>query len=196
MFRLVDANIIGIVIWDFQGRIIEANQAFLNIIGYAREDLASLRWTELTPAEWRDVDDQAFAELKATGTVQPREKEYFRKDGSRVPVLVARAIYEWNRDEGESATLSKARSGPTCSARPASSALEGMVLIGVDGISQMRLSGPAWLRRRIIYRHEVECPVWIKTAFPKFFEAQWAFFEEKIGVGVNQITDFTGQKIE
>jgi PAS domain S-box-containing protein len=98
--RLVDANIIGIVIWDFQGRIIEANQAFLDIIGYAREDLASLRWTELTPAEWRDVDDQAFAELKATGTVQPREKEYFRKDGSRVPVLVARAIYEWNRDEG------------------------------------------------------------------------------------------------
>jgi PAS domain S-box-containing protein len=98
--RLVDANIIGIVIWDFQGRIIEANQAFLDIIGYAREDLASLRWTELTPAEWCDVDDQAFAELKATGTVQPREKEYFRKDGSRVPVLVARAIYEWNRDEG------------------------------------------------------------------------------------------------
>jgi PAS domain S-box-containing protein len=98
--RLVDANIIGIVIWDFQGRIIETNQAFLDIVGYAREDLASLRWTELTPAEWRDVDDQAFAELKATGTVQPREKEYFRKDGSRVPVLVARAIFEWNQDEG------------------------------------------------------------------------------------------------
>jgi PAS domain S-box-containing protein len=98
--RLVDSNIVGIVIWDFQGRIIEANQAFLDIVGYVREDLASLRWTELTPAEWRDVDDQAFAELKATGTVQPREKEYFRKDRSRVPVLVARAIFEWNRDEG------------------------------------------------------------------------------------------------
>jgi PAS domain S-box-containing protein len=98
--RLVDANIVGIVIWDFQGRIIETNQAFLDIVGYAREDLASLRWTELTPDEWRDVDDQAFAELKATGTVQPREKEYFRKDGSRVPVLVARAVFEWNPDEG------------------------------------------------------------------------------------------------
>jgi PAS domain S-box-containing protein len=98
--RLVDSNIVGVVIWDFQGRIIETNQAFLDIVGYAREDLASLRWTELTPAEWRDVDDQAFAELKATGSVQPREKEYFRKDGSRVPVLVARAIFEWNRDEG------------------------------------------------------------------------------------------------
>jgi len=98
--RLVDANIVGIVIWDYHGRIIETNQAFLDIVGYAREDLASLRWTELTPAEWRDVDDQAFAELKAAGTVQPREKEYFRKDGSRVPVLVARAVFEWNPDEG------------------------------------------------------------------------------------------------
>src|SRR6202035_5686482 len=98
--RLVDSNIVGIVIWDVQGRIIEANQAFLDIVGYAREDLTSLRWTELTPAEWRDVDDQVFAGLKATGTVPPREKEYFRKDGSRVPVLVARAIFEWNRDEG------------------------------------------------------------------------------------------------
>jgi PAS domain S-box-containing protein len=98
--RLVDSNIIGIVIWDVHGRIIEANQAFLDIVGYAREDLASLRWTELTPAEWRDVDDQAFAELNAVGTVKPREKEYFRKDGSRVPVLVARALFEWNRDEG------------------------------------------------------------------------------------------------
>src|ERR1700720_4034320 len=98
--RLVDANIIGIVIWDVQGRIIDANQAFLDIVGYAREDLASLRWTELTPAEWRDVDDQAFAELHTTGTVHPREKEYYRKDGSRVPVLVARALFEWNRDEG------------------------------------------------------------------------------------------------
>jgi PAS domain S-box-containing protein len=98
--RLVESNIIGIVIWDVHGRIIEANQAFLDIVGYAREDLASLRWTELTPAEWRDVDDQAFTELNAVGTVKPREKEYFRKDGSRVPVLVARALFEWNRDEG------------------------------------------------------------------------------------------------
>jgi PAS domain S-box-containing protein len=100
--RLVDSNIVGIVIWDIQGRIIDANQAFLDIVGYAREDLASLRWTELTPAEWRDVDDQAFAELHTTGTVQPREKEYFRKDGSRVPVLVARALFEWKPDEGVS----------------------------------------------------------------------------------------------
>jgi PAS domain S-box-containing protein len=100
--RLVEANIIGITIWTVDGRIIEANEAFLEMLGYSREDLASgrLRWTELTPAEWRDADEQAIAEVKAAGTVRPREKEYFRKDGSRVPVLVGAATLEGTRQEG------------------------------------------------------------------------------------------------
>jgi PAS domain S-box-containing protein len=99
--RLVDSNIIGILIWDFQGRIIEANQAFLDMLGYSREDLASgrLRWTELTPPEWRDSDERAGAKLKAAGTVT-REKEYFRKDGSRVPVLVGATTFDDKPDEG------------------------------------------------------------------------------------------------
>jgi PAS domain S-box-containing protein len=100
--RLVDSNIVGIVFWDVHGRIIDANQAFLDMVGYDQEDLASgrLLWTELTLAEWRDADDQVLAELKAVGTLEPRENEYFRKDGSRVPVLVARALFEWKPDEG------------------------------------------------------------------------------------------------
>jgi PAS domain S-box-containing protein len=100
--RLVDSNIIGIVIWNFQGRIIEANEAFLDIVGYAREDLVSgrLRWMELTPVEWRDADDQNIAELKAAGTVQPREREFFRKDGSRVPVLLGATTFGDLQDEG------------------------------------------------------------------------------------------------
>jgi PAS domain S-box-containing protein len=100
--RLVDSNIVGIVFWDLQGRITDANQAFLDMVGYAREDLVSgrLRWTELTPPEWRDADEQITAELKVAGTLEPREKEYFRKDGSRVPILVGLALFEWKRDEG------------------------------------------------------------------------------------------------
>jgi PAS domain S-box-containing protein len=102
--RLVDSNIVGIVFWDVQGQIIDANQAFLDMVGYAQEDLVSgrLQWTELTPTEWRDADEQIIAELKAVRTLQPREKEYFRKDGSRVAVLVARALFEWKPDEGVS----------------------------------------------------------------------------------------------
>jgi PAS domain S-box-containing protein len=91
--RLVDANIMGIFVWDVAGRILEANDAFLHIIGYDREDLAAgrVRWTDLTPSEWRDDTVRRVAEVTTTGTVQPREKEYFRKDGSRVPVLVGGA---------------------------------------------------------------------------------------------------------
>src|ERR1700738_2235946 len=79
--RLVDSNIIGIMIGDSRGRIIEANNAFLDLLGYSREDLISgrLRWTELTPAEWHRTDERAAAELKAAGTVKPRGKEDFRK---------------------------------------------------------------------------------------------------------------------
>ncbi|MGO8112686.1 PAS domain-containing protein, partial [Rhizobium leguminosarum] len=68
--RLVKANIIGIVIWDIEGRILEANDAFLRMVGYDREDLASGRlcWTDLTPAEWRDRDARNVAELKTIGS--------------------------------------------------------------------------------------------------------------------------------
>ena len=62
--RLVDANIIGIIIWDLDGRILEANDAFLHMVGYDREDLAAgrLRWTDLTPPEWLERDSQQWCQ--------------------------------------------------------------------------------------------------------------------------------------
>jgi PAS domain S-box-containing protein len=100
--RLVDANIIGILIADREGRILEANDAILRILGYDREDLVSgrVRWTELSPPEWRERDILTLAELNATGIVQPFEKEYVRKDGSRVPVLIGAALFKEGGDEG------------------------------------------------------------------------------------------------
>jgi PAS domain S-box-containing protein len=100
--RLVDSNIIGIYFSDIEGRIFEANEAFLHMVGHSRDDLLSdrLGWTELTPSEWRDADERAVAELKATGSCKAFEKEYFRKDGTRVPVLVGVASFDPHRDEG------------------------------------------------------------------------------------------------
>jgi PAS domain S-box-containing protein len=100
--RLVDANIIGIFIWNFDGRILEANDAFLHIVGYDHEDLSAgrIQWTDLTPPEWRDRDTQLIQEHRATGILQPFEKEYFRKDGSRVPVLIGVATFEDSGDQG------------------------------------------------------------------------------------------------
>jgi len=100
--RLVAANVVGIVMWNLEGAITEANEAFLHMVQYTREDIACgrVRWTDLTPAEWRDRDERAIADLKATGVIQPFEKEYFRKDGSRVPVFIGGAYFEGSGNEG------------------------------------------------------------------------------------------------
>lgn len=98
--RLVEANIIGVVIWDAGGRIIDANDAFLDIVQYSRGDSAGMKWTELTPPEWRANDDRVLTQLMEVGAVQPFEKEYVRKDGSRVPVLVGAAMFEGSKDRG------------------------------------------------------------------------------------------------
>jgi PAS domain S-box-containing protein len=100
--RLVEANVVGIVMWNLEGAITAANDAFLRMVQYDREDLASgrVRWTDLTPAEWRDHDERAVADLRATGIFQPFEKEYFRKDGSRVAVLLGGALFEGSGNEG------------------------------------------------------------------------------------------------
>jgi PAS domain S-box-containing protein len=100
--RLVDANIMGIFIWNLEGKIVEANEAFLHMVEHGREDLVSgrMRWTDLTPVEWRDRDARALTDLKEVGTAQPYEKEFFRKHGGRVPVLVGDALFEEGGDEG------------------------------------------------------------------------------------------------
>jgi PAS domain S-box-containing protein len=100
--RLVEANVVGIVMWNLEGVITGANDAFLRIVQYDREDIASgrVRWRDLTPAEWRGHDERGVADLKATGIFQPFEKEYFRKDGSRVPVLLGGALFEGSGNEG------------------------------------------------------------------------------------------------
>ena len=100
--RLVDANIIGIVVWNFDGDIVEANDAFLRMVGYDRDDLNAgrVRWTDLTPPEWGERSEQALDEIRKTGGAQPYEKEYIRKDGSRVPVMIGTTTFEQNGTEG------------------------------------------------------------------------------------------------
>jgi PAS domain S-box-containing protein len=99
--RLLDAGILGIFIANVEDKIIEANQAFLRMLQYGRQDLVSgrLRWTDLTPAELRERDQRALTEALATGVFQPYEKEFLRKDGSRVPVLIGGALFQ-SENEG------------------------------------------------------------------------------------------------
>src|SRR5262249_49064288 len=110
--RLVDANIIGTFMWKVAGPnldahtndvlVVEANDAFLRIVGYDRADVAAGRLTRsaLSLPEWRGRDVSTVDEVNATGTVLPFEKEYLRKDGSRVPVLMGFAAFDERRLEG------------------------------------------------------------------------------------------------
>jgi PAS domain S-box-containing protein len=100
--RLVDSNIIGIFIWDFDGRIIEANDEFLRIVNYDREDLVAgrIRWADLTPLDWRDRNNARIEQQKSSGRFEPFEKEYTRKDGSHVPVLIGGATFEEGGNQG------------------------------------------------------------------------------------------------
>ena len=100
--RLFDSNIIGIIIWEIEGQIFEANDAFLRIIGYEREDLAAgrLNRMKLTPPEWHDLDARNVAALRNHGIMNPCEKEYFRKDGSRIPVMIGGAMFGERSSQG------------------------------------------------------------------------------------------------
>jgi PAS domain S-box-containing protein len=94
--RLVDSNIIGIFIWDFDGRVLEANDEFLRMVNYDREDLVAgrIRWADLTPPDWRDRNNARIEQQKNSGRFKPFEKEFTRKDGSRVPILIGGATFE------------------------------------------------------------------------------------------------------
>jgi len=100
--RLVDSNAQGVMFWNTKGEITGANDAFLRIVGCTREDLQAgrIKWETVTPAEYNDVDRRALAEISAVGVCVPYEKEYLRKDGSRVPALAGAATFEDNPEEG------------------------------------------------------------------------------------------------
>ena len=91
--RLIDANIVGVAITRVDGEVVEANDAALQIVGYTDEDVRAgrLRWRDLTPPEWQEASDRAIAQLQATGRFDVFEKEFFRRDGRRVPVQIGRA---------------------------------------------------------------------------------------------------------
>jgi PAS domain S-box-containing protein len=100
--RLVESNIIGIGFWDVNGGYMDANDALLDMVGYSRQELLSgaLNWERMTPPEYWELDARRLAEMRATGVSDPVEKEFIRKDGSRIPVLVGATLFDDSPDQG------------------------------------------------------------------------------------------------
>ncbi|HSW04322.1 response regulator [Aquabacterium sp.] len=97
--RLVESNIMGVVFWSNSG-VTDANDAFLDLIGYSRQDLqaGTIPWASITLPEYRAAEQRASAELKQSGTCAPYEKVYLRKDGRHTPVLIGAASLQGTRD--------------------------------------------------------------------------------------------------
>ena len=89
--RVVETETVGVIFFDDEGRLIEANDAFLEMTGFSRHEVSGggLHWRALTPPEWIEVSEQELAKLAETGRIGPYEKEYVRKDGSRLWMLFA-----------------------------------------------------------------------------------------------------------
>ena len=94
--RLAESGVVGVVVAESSGKIIEANDAFLRMVGYTADEVRAglVSWAGMTPPEWDQQSVVATEQLRTHGFARPWEKEYFRKDGSRVPVLVGVATLE------------------------------------------------------------------------------------------------------
>lgn len=101
-FRSVfESPVMGMLLWSGE-EIQDANDCFLAMMGYTREDIHArpLKWRELTPPELLYLDEAALKSIQTRGGVEPYEKEYFRKDGSRVPILICPMLTEPDKGGG------------------------------------------------------------------------------------------------
>jgi len=94
--RALSIDTVGILFFNKGGSFTDANEAFLNMSGYTREEIASKNWRDVTPKEWHADTQRAMDELKATGRTSPYEKEFICKDGSRFWGLFAASMLDEN----------------------------------------------------------------------------------------------------
>jgi PAS domain S-box-containing protein len=101
--RLFESNLIGVAFWTMDGFIIDANDAFLQLAGYTRDEFATLgriNWRELTPVEYKHLDDRALLEVQTIGVSKIYEKEYLQRNGKRVPIVLGIALLNDSQDNG------------------------------------------------------------------------------------------------
>ncbi|WP_397570041.1 PAS domain S-box protein [Schlesneria sp. T3-172] len=103
--RVFESNVVGMIRWDLdRSLILDANDTFLHMTGYTRDDISAgrLNFRDMTPSEWRSRNEEGIRTIRTEGHAMPYEKEYFRKDGSRVPLIIAGTRFDDSPSEGMS----------------------------------------------------------------------------------------------
>ena len=194
--RLVEANVVGIVMFTLEGAITGANDAFLQMVQYSREDLATGRvvWMDLTPAEWRARDERAITELRTTGIFRPFEKEYFRKDGSRVPVLLGGALFEGGGNEGVafSVDLSEQKQAERALRRSEAFLAEGQRLGQIGSYSWRVATGEITWSEQLyrIYEFEIGVPLTLDLIRTRVHPEDLTLYEKMVEQARNGENDF------
>ncbi len=140
--RFYEAGLVGMFFWNVDGDITDANDKFLEMVGYTRDDLAKglLDWVEMTPPEQRFHDERSVVELRATGVNEaPFEKEFIRKDGRRISVVISGAMLNEERRYGVSLVLDvterrRAEGERRRLAAAIEQAAEGVMITDADGV--------------------------------------------------------------
>ena len=100
--RIMESDLLGLIFWARDGRIAQANDAFLHMVGYSRAELQAgqLDWAAMTPPEYRALDEASLVEVALHGSCRPYEKEYLRRDGTRLPILIGSASFTEEPGQG------------------------------------------------------------------------------------------------
>ena len=175
--RLVESNIIGVFFWNLGGGITDANDAFLQTVGYSRQDLLSgkLRWSSMTAPEYRAADEKAIEELMRSGPHPSYEKEYIRSDGTRVTVLLAGAMFEGSRDQGVSFVLDLTEHKKASEAlRDAQGALARVNRVTTLGVLAASIAHEVNQPLGAIVTSAASCSRWLTAEPPELARAQRA----------------------
>lgn len=99
---LFESKLIGQIFWNDKGDITDANKAFLEMMGYTFEEIINkdIDWKDMTPPEYAERDEQLLLELADVGVISPIEKEYFHKDGHRIPIMIGAATLPGQTTKG------------------------------------------------------------------------------------------------
>ncbi len=106
--RLFECNLVGVAFWNVDGLITDANDAYLQLAGYTRDEftaLGKIDWRKLTPVEYQHLDDRAIAQAQTTGVSRIYEKEYIHRNGQRVSIVLGVALLNDSQQNGVACVL-------------------------------------------------------------------------------------------